>query len=357
MKEKKKIKIGKYYIKNNRKRNYYLNLKDLENNVLISGTTNTGKKIVSQKILLDSHQIPFLLITMNNDFDIIKESLEDILILKPGKNFSINILNSYRLKPCIYAQAIIKCLKNCNILESDISPFSEYTLGRILEKIYKNQNLQNFNSFNHICTNFLNQKDKTTSMENVIEDVRNAMKYFFTGNLKKVCIKNNRFDVKELFSKNIILDLSSILDLGGNIKDIIIFLCILFRHIKDLKIVRSFTINERNIDHFTILDNAQKFRLDEMVHKNIIIEYWEEFAFYLRRRGECLLTITTEPIISKDALCNNGVIIAFQHSIKNPMLLEALNFKNGNEKSITSLHYGEFFIKTNSFPYPSLLNI
>ncbi|MBY8981388.1 MAG: hypothetical protein KGD57_00435 [Candidatus Lokiarchaeota archaeon] len=181
------------------------------------------------------------------------------------------------------------------------------------------------------------------------------MKCSFKGKLKKIYTKKSSFDVEELFSRNIILDLNSIFNFGGNIEDIIIFLCILFIHIEDYKIRRKFTINEKNINHFTILDNAQIYKHN--IIGNEIIKYWEIIAFYLRRRGECLVTISDDPLVSEDALFNNGVIISFKHSVDYLVLSEALNLKKENKELIKSLDYGEFLLKTNSIPYPLLLNV
>lgn len=370
MKLKKKIKIGTYQNKSNRKKHYYLRLKDLENNVLMSGNPNFGKKKVLQNLLLEQPDIPFLLITINKDFKLIKEKLDNVLILKPGIIFAINIFDSYGLNPYIYAQTIVECLSYYKNSKSDISPFSKYILGRILENIYKNQDLKDFDSFNDICAGIFDQNDKTILKENEIEDlrkdnplflkrtidlIRNSMKCSFKGKLKKIYTKKSSFDVEELFSRNIILDLNSIFNFGGNIEDIIIFLCILFIHIEDYKIRRKFTINEKNINHFTILDNAQIYKHN--IIGNEIIKYWEIIAFYLRRRGECLVTISDDPLVSEDALFNNGVIISFKHSVDYLVLSEALNLKKENKELIKSLDYGEFLLKTNSIPYPLLLNV
>ena len=90
------VKIGRVMKGNIRKHKFFLSLKDLEKHMFICGATGTGKSNFLQNFLINfnkHNRVPFFLVEFKGEYHFLQRKIEDLLILWPGENFSINIFN------------------------------------------------------------------------------------------------------------------------------------------------------------------------------------------------------------------------------------------------------------------------
>lgn len=92
------IKLGKIMSKNKSKHNFFLNISDLAQHMFVCGITGTGKSNLIQHFLLNfgkHHDLPFLLTEFKGEYQFLQRRIKNLLILKPGENFSIMKFNGY----------------------------------------------------------------------------------------------------------------------------------------------------------------------------------------------------------------------------------------------------------------------
>ncbi|MFX1296373.1 MAG: helicase HerA domain-containing protein, partial [Promethearchaeota archaeon] len=121
------IKIGKIMKKNKKKHKFFLPLKDLERHMFICGTTGSGKSNFLQHFLINfkkRYDIPFLLAEFKGEYIFLQDIIEDLLIIRPGENFSINIFNPEGANPTIHAERLFDILKSGQFLNesAEFSP-------------------------------------------------------------------------------------------------------------------------------------------------------------------------------------------------------------------------------------------
>ena len=90
------IKIGNVLKRAKKKHKFYLSIHDLEKHMFICGATGTGKSNFLQSFLINfakRYEIPFFLVEFKGEYHFLQKRIEDLLILWPGENFSINIFN------------------------------------------------------------------------------------------------------------------------------------------------------------------------------------------------------------------------------------------------------------------------
>ena len=91
-----KVKIGTIVENGRVKRKFSLSLEDLEKHMFICGATGTGKSNFIQHFLINftkRYKIPFMLVEFKGEYHFLQRKIEDLLIIRPGENFSINIFN------------------------------------------------------------------------------------------------------------------------------------------------------------------------------------------------------------------------------------------------------------------------
>lgn len=231
------IKIGRIMKGNVKKFNFYLSIKDLEKHMFICGTTGTGKSNFLQNFLINFkkvHDIPFFLVEFKGEYHFLQKLIKDVLILWPGENFSINIFNPEKANPLIHAERIFDILKSGQFLDenSEFSPQMERVLVDILIKVCKDKTLQNWKGFEHYCEEYLHQNQNIIPMLNqTLISIKNRVRRFSTGPLKALFETNHLLNTNDLFEKNIILDLSSIIRLGGEKEDALFFLNMILKYL------------------------------------------------------------------------------------------------------------------------------
>jgi hypothetical protein len=174
--------------------------------------------------------------------------------------------------------------------------------------------------------------------------------------MKAIFDTNKTLSVSDLFSQKVILDLSSIIRLGGEKKDALFFLNMVLKYLWDRNLTRG-AINYDGINHITIIEDAQYFAPQDISKKSKLTTYLEDIALLQRGTGECLITIATRPNISKDILANNGVVLTFKNHIEKDIMCELLNLDLEKKNYLSMLEEGYCIIRVNSIKEPFLLGI
>ena len=109
------IKLGQIFSAGKRNHAFFLDIEDLAQQLFVCGTTGTGKSNFLQQFLLNftkQYEIPFLLTEFKGEYHFLQKKIDDLLILKPGENFSINIFNPKGGDPAIHAERVFKIFES-----------------------------------------------------------------------------------------------------------------------------------------------------------------------------------------------------------------------------------------------------
>ena len=130
------IKIGRTMEGTHTKHKFWLSLNDLQKHMFVCGSTGTGKTNFLQHFLINFHNrynIPFLLVEFKGEYHFLQNEIGNLLIIRPGENFSINIFNPEGVLPEIHAERIFDILKSGQFLEesAEFSPQMEKVMVEI----------------------------------------------------------------------------------------------------------------------------------------------------------------------------------------------------------------------------------
>ncbi len=354
------IRIGNV-VKGNKKKNaFHLSINDLEKHMFICGATGTGKSTFLQNLLIDfkkHYSIPFFLVEFKGEYHFLQNKMENVLILWPGINFSINIFNPENASPIIHAERIFDILKSGQFLDdnAEFSPQMEKVLVDILVSVCKNKDFQNWPGFERKCDDYLKNNQKEIPMlSQTLISIKNRIRRFSKGPLKVLFDLDNDINVNQLFTRDIVLDLSSIVRLGGEKEDALFFLNMILKYLWDKNISHG-AYNFNGIKHITIVEDAQYFAPQDLTKKNKLTSYLEDIALLQRGTGECLITLATHPNISREILANLGVLVTFQNHIQKEKICELLNLNEEYKHYLSMLEQGQCIIRINSIKEPFLL--
>lgn len=85
------ILMGKVLKYDRKKHKFLLPLKDLGRHMFVCGTTGSGKSNFLQYFLTNfkkKYDIPFLLVDFKGEYIFLQDVIEDLIIIRPGENFS-----------------------------------------------------------------------------------------------------------------------------------------------------------------------------------------------------------------------------------------------------------------------------
>jgi len=357
-----KVPIGRVLKGKFRRQNFYLSLKDLEKHMFVCGTTGTGKSNFLQNFLINftkAFNIPFFLVEFKGEYHFLQKRIDDMLIFWPGENFSINIFNPGKSNPIIHAVRIFDILKSGKFLDenTEFSPQMEKVLVDILINVCQKEKFQNWEGFEYFCEKYLRENKVNIPMLNqTLISIKNRIRRFSKGPLKALFKENKNISIQELFNRNILLDLSSIIRLGGEKEDALFFLNMVLKYLWDRNLMRGAKYFE-GIKHLTIIEDAQYFAPQDLMKKNKLTTYLEDIALLQRGTGECLITLATRPDISKDILANNGIVLTFKNHLEKDIMCELLNLDPENKNYLSILEEGQCIIRVNSIKEPFLLKV
>ena len=356
------IPIGRILKGKIRKQQFFLSLKDLEKHMFICGATGTGKSNFLRNFLINFSKIfkiPFFLVEFKGEYHFLQKKIEDVLIYWPGENFSINIFNPGNANPMIHAERIFDILKSGKFIDenSEFSPQMEKVLVEILTKVCKSKKFQNWEGFEHYCEEYLRENKRQIPMLNqTLISIKNRIRRFSKGPLKALFEDKDCTNMGDLFKQNILLDLSSIIRLGGEKEDALFFLNMILKYLWDKNLMKG-AYDYKGIKHLTIIEEAQYFAPQGLIKKNKITSYLEDIALLQRGTGECLITLATRPDISKEILANNGVVLTFKNHLEKDIMCELMNLDIENRNYLSILEEGQCIIRVNSVKEPFLLGV
>ena len=354
------IKIGRLVRKRRKKYHFYLSLKDLERHMFICGFTGTGKSNFVYNFLINfkkKYKIPFFLVEFKGEYKFLHKNLKEILLLSPGENFSINIFNPEFTKPFIHAERIFEILKSSQFLESnaEYTPQMEKVLVDLIISVCSNKETRNWRGFDKFCEEYLlKNENQIPQLKQTIISIKNRIRRFSEGPLKKVFVSDSSISVSEILKKNCILDLSSIIRLGGDKEDLFFFFNVILKYLWDYNLESGVY---QGIKHIMIVEDAQYFIPKSLVKKNKLSTYLEDIALLQRGTGECLICIATRPDISEEVLANSGVVISFKNHYEKEILGELMSLPRDHYEYLSILDEGQCIVRVNSIKIPFVLQI
>ncbi len=356
------IEIGKVVKKRRKRHKFFLSLKDLERHMFVCGATGSGKSNFLQYFLTNfkkRYDVPFLLAEFKGEYIYLQDIIDDLLVIRPGENFSINIFNPEGSNPEIHAERIFDILKSGQFLDesSEFSPQMEKVLVDILTKVCSNPQYQSWKGFYDQCKIYLDTMQRQIPMlHQSLVSIQNRIRRFSLGPLKKIFATRYKLKITELFDKNIIIDMSSIIRLGGEKEDALFFLNMVLKYLWDKNLTQG-AYDFKGIRHITIVEDAQYFVPKDISYQTKLTTYLEDIALLQRGTGECLISIATRPQISEEILANCGVLIVFKNHMQRGFIRELLNLKEENEDYISILEQGQCIARVNSVKRPFLLSV
>ena len=356
------VKVGTIVENGRIKRPFSLSLEDLEKHMFICGATGTGKSNFIQHFLINftkRYKIPFMLVEFKGEYHFLQRRVDDLLIIRPGENFSINIFNPGESLAEVHAERIFDILKSGKFLDesSEFSPQMEKVLVEILTKICQNKKFQSWQGFYDYCKGYAkNKKDEIPMLSQTLISITNRIRRFSLGSLKAIFDTEHKIKTEDLFQRNILIDLSSIIRLGGEKEDALFFLNMILKYLWDKNLTRG-AYNFQGIKHITIVEDTQYFAPKDLTKKNKLTTYLEDIALLQRGTGECLISLATHPDISEEILANCGVLVCFKTHIEKEFLCKLLNLDVEHEDYLSILKKGQCIARVNSIERPFLLKV
>ncbi len=356
------IKIGRTTEGSHKKYKFSLSLEDLQKHMFVCGSTGTGKTNFLQYFLINftkRYNIPFLLVEFKGEYHFLQNEIDNLLIIRPGENFSINIFNPEGVLPEVHAERIFDILKSGQFLDesAEFSPQMEKVLVEILTYVCKKKELQNWKGFYMTCRAYADKKQREIPMlSQTLISITNRIRRFSLGSLKALFDTEHNLKVRDLFTRNILIDLSSIIRLGGEKKDALFFLNMILKYLWDKNLTHG-AYNFSGIKHITIIEDVQYFAPKDLSKQTKLTSYLEDIALLQRGTGECLISLATRSDISEEILANCGVLVCFKTHLEREILCKLLNLDLENEDYLSILDVGQCIIRVNSIKRPFLLSV
>lgn len=361
------ILIGNILHKHKEKYPYYLSLQDLAQHMFICGITGSGKSTFVQHFLTNlkkNYDIPFLLAEFKGEYHFLQTIIDELLILKVGENFTINIFDPEGTDSEVHAERVFQIFRSGGLFEGvEYTPQMERVFVDILREICKDPDKRSWKGFHDASVAYnvnavKSGKVATTDymFKQSVTAVQNRIRRYSLGTLKHIFEEKRGLDVKDLFKYNVLLDLSSIINLGGEKEDTLFFLNMFFKYLWDENL-RHGSKNYTGIRHITIIEDAQYFASQALSRVNKLTSYMEDVALVLRGTGECLISLATRANVSVEILANCGVFVTFQNHLQKDFLEELLNLNPEQKKYLSMLNTGDCIIRVNSLGKPFAMRI
>ena len=354
------ITLGKVIYKDKIKHPFFLSLDDLAQHMFVCGSTGSGKSTFMQNFLLNfskkHNNISFLIAEFKGEYQFLQKKIEDLLIIKPGENFNINIFDPEGSDAEVHAERVFQFFNSTGFLEgTEYSPQMERCFIEVLKEICPDSKKRSWEAFFEITAARMRKTSDQTIKKSFIA-IENRIRRYSLGTLKNIFVKKSGLNVKELFDHKILLDLSSIIRLGGEKEDALFFLNMILKYLWD-KRLESGSRDYNGIKHITIIEDAQYFAPEEFSNRTKLTSYIEDIALLLRGTGECLISLATRPEISREILANCGVLVCFKTHIQKALMQELLNLEDYQKEYLSMLQKGQCIVRVNSLEKPFLIQI
>ena len=356
--KKKSLPIGVLVFKNQYFRKFSLNIEEIKRHILIYGQTGTGKtsyimyflKVFAKKW----SEIPFTLFEFKGEYHSLANYVPGLKIFEPGLNLSINIFDKDIFTRKNYAEVLFDSLKSCRILEvnADFSPQMERVLVDVLQEICQISKPKTWDLFYSLLDKAKSQyQEEIPQIATTIVSIKNRLRRFSSGPLS-VVFNNSSSNIKisEILQNKAIINLGSILQLGGSKQDLIFFANLILKWVWETAMTRNPT---DNLEHLTIFEDVSYIASSKLVSLSNVSLYLEDIALLLRGKGEGLVSISTSLDISKNVILNAGTKMFFKFNEKPDDILHHLSFDKDQVINIQDLPTGMCIVKTfrNVKPY------
>ncbi|MFX1396747.1 MAG: hypothetical protein ACFFAS_06845 [Promethearchaeota archaeon] len=332
---------------------FALQLEEIKNGIFIFGNSSMGQEDFLKNIIINyngKYIDPFLLIRYDGKINDIQEVTKDLIILRPGENFSLDIFDPMGLNPSTHTEKILEIFEMLCVLnrEDKNNPIIEDIIYDSLLDFCSINNSHDWSEF----IDLLDNKMVNAGLEEYRQDMRNKLRKFSTGHLNSIYRKHEYFTNEDLFQNNVLLDLSSILRMNAKGSDILLFIIIV------LKLLNEFisSKDERGevIDHLTYLQYDIGFK-NETLNTFFIEEL--KLVFLQKHSNEMIIFETTDlNELTKDILSQCGTIACFRNDSFD-QLPEDLPFTFNYDVDFSKLLLGRCVFKSNLMKYPVLLEI
>lgn len=356
----KSLPIGAIIYKNYYFRKFFLNMEDIQRHILIYGQTGTGKTQFIMYFLSvfakKWKNIPFTIFEFKGEYLSLVNHIENIKIYEPGINFSINIFDKDIFDSKNYAEILFDSLKSCRILElnADFSPQMERVLVEVLHEICQSSHAKTWDYFFLLLDKANHRyKSEIPQIATTIVSIKNRLRRFSSGPLS-VVFNNSSSNIKisEIIEKRSIINLGSLLKIGGAKQDLIFFANLILKWIWESAMNRNPT---EKLRHLTIFEDVSYIASTKLVNLSNVSLYLEDIALLLRGKGEGLISITTSLDISKNIILNAGTKMFFKFNEKQEEVLHYLSLDKEHVNHLQDLPTGMCIIKTFSYGKPFLL--
>ncbi|MHA1718292.1 MAG: ATP-binding protein [Promethearchaeota archaeon] len=356
------LKLGTIFHNQEMFKIFKLNIEDLKRHILIYGQTGTGKTTFLKNFLHNFEKlypnIPFILFEFKGEYKELMKDVESIKVIKPGYNFFFNPFDNDIFPKHNYVEVLFDALRSCQIIEanSDFSPQMEKILIEALKVVCLNKNKQSWKFFFEILKKFSRtKKEDIPQISQTIISITNRLRRYYDGPLKSLFnFSESSKKISDLLTQNCIIDLGSILNLGGSKEDVIFFANLVLKWIWEYNMKKKPT---DELEHLTIFEDASYIASKKMLETTKISTYLEDIAMLLRGKGEALITLTTTLDISKNIIRNSGSKFFFKFNEKNEDVIHFLGFQSIFPLKVNELTTGYCLAKIDSIPNAFLLKI
>lgn len=311
----------------------YLDKKDLDKHIFVSGVTGSGKTTTCQKILKKSN-MPFLVIEpAKTEYRVMYRQNKDIKIFTLGDNKT----NPISMNPLIFypnesitsrVDMICACIESAFDMEAAIPQIIEQAIYKSYEEkgwdIYTNQNrLYSLDEcFNGLVNAFPNISDLVRNCEVVVNEqgFDDRLKNDYIGSIKARLLgltsggkefllnTNSSIDFMELLNHKVIFELENIR--SSSEKSLIMG----FILINLSEAIREKYQEDGKFQHITLVEEAHrllsKYQTGESPAKKQSVEMFSDMLAEIRKYGESLIIVDQIPNkLTPDVLKNTNTKI------------------------------------------------
>lgn len=339
---------------------FNLDQEDLKRHILIYGQTGTGKTSFVKHLLVQfkrqNPQIPLLLFEFKGEYCDLSENIPHLRVIQPGVNFAFNLFDHDIFNSKIYVEILFDSLKSCRILEdnSDFSPQMEKVLIDVLHEVCDSPKNQSWTQFNRILEKYvMKNQNKIPLLAQTMISLKNRLRRYMEGPLGQIFnFSANASKISQLLQMDCVVDLSSVLKLGGNKEDLIFLANIILKWVWESNMQKPAT---NQLRHLTIFEDASYLSSRKLLESSKLSSYLEDIALLLRGKGEALISITTTLDISRNIIMNAGSKFFFKFNEKPEELIHFLGLPQDFYLNVNELTIGFCLAKMDSIPYVFLL--
>ncbi|GAB4327497.1 MAG: hypothetical protein Kow0069_34370 [Promethearchaeota archaeon] len=341
-------------------RQFFLSVEDLKRHVFVCGLTGTGKTFLVFSLIVELERVlphvPVLLFDFKGEYSYLQALGSNIRILRPGYNFGVNFFRPLTDDPHLHAERVLAILKSARVFDDlgEYTPQMERALVEILAFLAANPHLQCYEGFLEACNDYVDKNQaRVPYLGSSIVGIQNRLRRFFSGPLRSIYEYPDEMVVLDAFKSSHVVDLRTIVDLGGTKEDVAIFVNMVLYYLWALSLSRGAS---QDIAHITIVDDAQ-YLVPSRGSSRFSSSFIEDVSLLLRGTGEAMVTLATRPAISENVIANAGAVFCFQVTLDEPLMSRLVGLKEEHSHVLKELPPRNCVVKLVRYPFPFLLKV